>query len=291
MQTLGFDHAILSARLLDHWGLPDAIVRAVAQPHDADRILALPIAERALPQVLHLAELIAQLLAGQKPLALERLHDAGQKYGLLSLDELPALLDTLDEKVQQLATALRLNLDAPTDCRAVLAAAHAQPDRSGGRGGAGPARRRKSLAGNRRLDAIGGPVCSSKRCGISNPRRLPPRQPVRRRRWRTHDRARATTEEPGLLGRVSAAAANCRQARRPLSLLLLAIDHFDEWILTVGQDATSAVVRHVAGVLRREIDPPRSSSTWATGDSPSRWWTTIGRKALPPRPSASSATG
>src|SRR5690606_13779453 len=85
MQTLGFDHAILSARLLDHWGLPPAIVRAVAAPHDADKILELPADEQPLAQVLHLAELLTRLLLGESPQSLAGLSEVAARYGRATL--------------------------------------------------------------------------------------------------------------------------------------------------------------------------------------------------------------
>ena len=49
--TLGFDHAVLSARLLAHWGLPEELVRAVGLPAGSERLAALPPNERTLPRL------------------------------------------------------------------------------------------------------------------------------------------------------------------------------------------------------------------------------------------------
>ena len=50
--TLGFDHAVLSSRLLEDWGLPRFLVSAVSQPFDVERLEQLPADEQALPQIL-----------------------------------------------------------------------------------------------------------------------------------------------------------------------------------------------------------------------------------------------
>ena len=41
LETLGFDHAVLSARLLHRWGLPATLCSAVAVPHDQRRVMQL----------------------------------------------------------------------------------------------------------------------------------------------------------------------------------------------------------------------------------------------------------
>jgi diguanylate cyclase (GGDEF)-like protein len=60
--------------------------------------------------------------------------------------------------------------------------------------------------------------------------------------------------DPGLLGRVVAAAASCRQARQPLSLLLLEIDHFDDLLLTGGPETTESLLRQLVDRLRAELE-------------------------------------
>ena len=60
--TLGFDHSILSARLLELWQLPATIVSAVGVAHNSERILGLAPDKQVLPQILHIAELITCFL-------------------------------------------------------------------------------------------------------------------------------------------------------------------------------------------------------------------------------------
>src|SRR5262245_12210137 len=53
LETLGFDHLVLSARLLSHWGLPASLCAAISLPPDEDRIDELTRDERTEPRILH----------------------------------------------------------------------------------------------------------------------------------------------------------------------------------------------------------------------------------------------
>src|SRR4029079_1091089 len=59
--SLGFDHVELTAALLDRWQLPRRLVDAIAAPKKVDR-LTRSTANTDLPKILHLAELLAQLV-------------------------------------------------------------------------------------------------------------------------------------------------------------------------------------------------------------------------------------
>ena len=108
-EALGFTHTALGARLLAQWHLPANLVEAIAAdprqpPEDASP------SQLALPKILHLAELVARLLADGQTAALAQLLDLGQDYRQLQRDELITLLSDLEEKVQQLAAVLSLQL-------------------------------------------------------------------------------------------------------------------------------------------------------------------------------------
>ena len=47
LDTLGFDHLVLSARLLSHWGLPAGLCAAISIPPDEDRIADLTKSEQS----------------------------------------------------------------------------------------------------------------------------------------------------------------------------------------------------------------------------------------------------
>jgi HD-like signal output (HDOD) protein len=82
--TLGFDHVQLSAQLLERWGLPESLVTAIGIGTSPDRLAAVPPARRALPQILHLADLLAGMLAEGRGDWLSELLRVGQNYRQLS---------------------------------------------------------------------------------------------------------------------------------------------------------------------------------------------------------------
>ena len=134
-QAIGFDHAHLSARLLERWGLPKNLVEAIGAGRPPAKIAELPPPARCLPQVLHLAELLAGLLTENRTDLLPDLLDAAERYHALRRSELSGLVGTLQAKVEQLADVLNLDLGAGTDYTAVLLEAHCPAVGRGGRRG------------------------------------------------------------------------------------------------------------------------------------------------------------
>ncbi len=123
-RSLGFDHAELSARLLAKWKLPDALVDGIRSGRPAERIDSLPADRRALPQILHLAELLSGLLGDQRTDLIPDLIVAAGRYKKITPAELQSLIGTLQQKVQELADALNLELSGGIDCAALQIEAH-----------------------------------------------------------------------------------------------------------------------------------------------------------------------
>jgi GGDEF domain-containing protein len=65
----------------------------------------------------------------------------------------------------------------------------------------------------------------------------------------------AVEADPGLLGRLGAVAAACRQSRRPLSLLLVQLDHSEELPVGQGVEGLGKLVQLLESLCRR-IDHP-----------------------------------
>ena len=61
----------------------------------------------------------------------------------------------------------------------------------------------------------------------------------------------STEHDPGFIGRLAASVATCRQARRPLSLLLVEIDQYENLLLTCGPQATKGLVDAIEQECRR----------------------------------------
>jgi HD-like signal output (HDOD) protein/GGDEF domain-containing protein len=123
-EAMGFDHAELSAKLLSQWGLPEAIVEAVGwDPLTRPLFHEEPNAP-PLPRIVFLAEMVARLLADNRPQVLSTLMQLGREYRQLTDAKLENLVDNLQDKVKQLADVLSLQLPEGTDYRDILVTAH-----------------------------------------------------------------------------------------------------------------------------------------------------------------------
>ncbi len=125
-KSIGFDHALLSARLLGRWGLPESLVSVMAAGRPPEKLAELPMTVRTLPQILHLAELLAGLLTENRCDLLAELLAAGTQLHHVTALQLTALVNTLQTKVEQLADVLSLELPASGDYNEVLFEAHAR---------------------------------------------------------------------------------------------------------------------------------------------------------------------
>ncbi len=126
LETLGFDHRVLSARLLESWTLPDNIVRAVGTETDVESILALPDPPQTLAKILHLAERLTVVVRQERVGSDPGLLELGELYCGLTSTQLETLVVTLEEKVKQLADILSVPLHGSTNFVRVLAEAHEQ---------------------------------------------------------------------------------------------------------------------------------------------------------------------
>jgi len=277
-ETIGFDHATLSARLLAHWGLPEVLVEAVgagaagqqsrqgADPHPT---------QGSLPQILYLAELLARLLADGDCEALARLLDTRHEDLDLSREKLEALAENLEEKVRSLADVLSLQLPGGRDYRDVLVDAHEQlagvagevaeemlVTRVSGSRAAEPWEEDSLLS---ELRCLVDEMAEASRRPLESPHpKAPdpasagptPGAPCRTDAAQPGARAQApAVADSGLLERLSVAVAACRQSRCSLSLLLVQLDRADELVLTGGVEGFQKLKRSLE-TMCREVDHP-----------------------------------
>ncbi|MBL8826901.1 MAG: HDOD domain-containing protein [Planctomycetaceae bacterium] len=126
-RALGFDHRQFTGRLVDQWNLPhklrDAILANVIQP---DGSLPAVVEETASPlaAVLHQADLLTELLCDSRSGVLGELLECGRVP--LTEEQLNALVATLNEKVEQLAEVLRVELSECRDYSEILAESRRQ---------------------------------------------------------------------------------------------------------------------------------------------------------------------
>jgi len=125
-EFLGFDHTTLSAELLKHWNMPAVLVDAIAEKRDYQSLAHQQTPAAALARVLHLAGLLAELVGQNRLQVLPELLEAGDAYCGFNKEQLHEIVPLLQEKVQQLAQVLSLDLPSGADYSQIVSEAHAQ---------------------------------------------------------------------------------------------------------------------------------------------------------------------
>jgi HD-like signal output (HDOD) protein len=239
-ETLGFDHTELSAAMLSAWHLPRRITDAIVLPKQTARLARLPAAEAELPQILHLADLFAQLIGQRRLAVLPDLLEAGNTYRGLTKPKLTELVAGLQPQVDQLADLLSLELTGDRDYLHVLFEAHEQmaelSEHFARRASeeATDADYADLLQQSQELVGVMQSYAGADESGDADD------QPAKRwdRQHASHEPARADRatsiaypeQSNGtllLLRRLATAAEQCRECRQELSLLLVEPNNYD----------------------------------------------------------------
>lgn len=241
--ALGFDHATLTSRLLEHWGLPESIVRDVGQPFDLEALEKLPEREHVIPRILHMADLIAEFLTGERIGVLDELLYVGGRYQDVAIDRLESLVASLELKVPQLAEVLSLGLPHQTAYSTILSRAYAQLCDAAESASLDLLRERRSAANAevsefsellqhaQTLQGEMGQFAASHSDRHTGNKHVRQDAPVVTIDLSADGERYGTTmtlrqvSAPALLASVEAAVKACRQARHAVSLALLELDH------------------------------------------------------------------
>jgi HD-like signal output (HDOD) protein len=108
---LGVNHALVSAHLLEHWGLPEAIVTPIRFHHDPDSTATqdAPVYERTL--LLHFATLIAQLqLVPGDATLIRRILRLARLHFNMGEEQLLELLDPLGQQIDDFAKLIHVDI-------------------------------------------------------------------------------------------------------------------------------------------------------------------------------------
>jgi HD-like signal output (HDOD) protein/GGDEF domain-containing protein len=294
-ESLGFDHRELTARLLANWGLPSVLVSGILADRNEQEFADKLPAQQALPHVLRLAELMADLLAERRPRALERLL-AAEAHLSLSHEQLHALTGRLQTKVHALADVFSLHLPEGQDYRDVLAEAHSRLSSVAEEAAeeliSGRSRRVHEIDTELERSLLSQAVeltAEMRRSLAQSAANLtegaePEATPVARPQPRTPKPApapkvKAATRnenpdvvdgsldnDPMLMELLSTAVAACRHSRAPLSLALVEIDQFARIEREQGQLQARQIVQRVGAAcselggsagLCRQVRPTR----------------------------------
>jgi HD-like signal output (HDOD) protein/GGDEF domain-containing protein len=286
-RSIGFDHAQLTARLLESWGLPRNLIEAILAGRPPATIAELPPTARCLPQILHLAELLAGVLTENRSDLLPDLLAAVDRYHALRPNQLSQLVGSLQEKVEQLADVLNLELPAGSDYTTVLLEAHTRlsvvaADAAGDLLRSGE--RRDELSESEgvlaEVQALGAAVRQAARPAEKLSASAAPKEnALRKELWsgghaphtaapahipigssaeeaHPHEAAVPAGEiDPAFLGELTNVAASCRQARCALSLLLIGVDRFEEVVLARGVSGAERIVGFLGEACRAAAVP------------------------------------
>lgn len=276
-RVIGFDHVQLTAGVLTQWGLPESLIEAVSSPEDPAELESPPSRAKVVPKILYFAELLAQLLADEDTEILPEVIAVGGRHHQLTEPQLAALAAGLSETVGQLAEVLSLDLPgglvytevlargyqqlslAAADAAVDLAAARRQAQavqfdslasseeaRTLSATAAGLLKRRDS-AETVRAPLAERPIVAETAAITGRPSALPGHAAAAVKAASAAASAPAAAGEddidPGLIGRLAAAATACRQARCDLSLLLVEIDRYSELVFAEGERGAREVWR------------------------------------------------
>jgi len=254
--ALGFDHHEVTSRLLTQWRLPESLVLAVRSPAVLESAEAPVGATRALAQMLHLAQLLARVTVDRDELALDELLRAGRRYRQLTDTQIDGLVAQLQSQVKQLADVLALELSDGQDYASIVAEAR-QRLVGVAADAAGELVRMRQPAGadNQPVEELAAAVSrwmpqpsqraiapsvtpthivrqdqSPRATGAS----ISPQPRVDHSSSLAHELPAVTENSPELLERLTAAVRACRNLRQPVSLMLVDLTGFDQFVFTFG---------------------------------------------------------
>jgi HD-like signal output (HDOD) protein/GGDEF domain-containing protein len=258
-QSLGFDHAVISARLLQKWGLPTSLIEAIGRPlRPASEPLTAADPNSALVEILRLAELLARLFTQHQPYALREVLELGERSGRLNYDQLQDLVACLDQKVAELGDAFALYPQGGATLAELLAQANAQlSDLAFDLYGDVSRLIEELQTAVRAVPCETPPVSPARQRGdetvvraSGNPAGASLGERVRyddagrtRQQSVMSSFAGSANDDPGLVGRIAAAIASGRQQHRPVSLVLIEIDRYSDWVFALGPERAAAAER------------------------------------------------
>ena len=240
--SLGFDHTALTARLLEAWKFSPDFAAAVASDPALDAASG-ATGDKTLSRLLRAANLLSDLLVRQRHAVLPDFLLVAEDHFELANEQLPDFVGEVEEGVQRLAAALEVPAAGyrglrDTWLRLRLQQKSAEPQAE------------TLLAETQLLQDFAS-------AALTPARRLE----VSRNDFAPH----AGDQSESLLPTLSAAVTACRLARRPISLLIVEIDHFHEWVRVPEQCGLATIVDRVGAALRELAPEPRHVAR--TGES------------------------
>lgn len=248
LDTLGFDHLVLSSRLLSYWGLPAGLCAAISVPPDENRIAELNKSEQTLPRILHLSHLMAVLIDQPYGSALSELLAVGSQYCGLTYEKLQPVVVAVQAKVSELAKVLTLQLPDGLSYVDLLLEAH---ERLANESMASAAPKHSASP---EADLL--KLTSDLREELSQAVQRPGARPAQEAKAivRTDGPTAPPTSpndffDPSLESQAAAAIQRSRQFRRPLTLAFVEIDAFADLLVQAGPSGSRDAVLNLCDAL------------------------------------------
>jgi HD-like signal output (HDOD) protein/GGDEF domain-containing protein len=259
--VLGFDHATLSAKMLETWHLPESLVRAVSRPRDIPSLLALPFPEQSLAAVLNIADLAAEFLVTARPAKLQALLTMASQLKGLSYDDVRSTLATLEHEVAGLADLFQLSSPEAGSFEQIFARAQAslsmlaesailgQPEED-------DAQLNQILREASALQRELGTTVANfgKRSGEGTAPNRRADAPAPEPSAHVVSNSLLGASEVRLAARVAAAVEACRNQRCPVSLVFVVIDRFSDLAVTAGIEPARQFVRWLENMCLRTCE-------------------------------------
>lgn len=242
-RVLGFDHRTLTAKMLEHWHLPESFVRSIEQSQHATSI-----GEEPLAHVLHLASRVAAFLVDRDPGKLKELLEIAEHSCDATMSKLELLIGLLDKRTPQLAQLLSLELPDEMVYSDVLLQAYKRLSEATDQAAAHwilPTDRPGLVLGKQTVGiSPSDPAFDLLASGAQSAVRPPTAEaPPSDLDTRTPPPGSPRFSRAGLITRVAAEVARCRQARSAISLVVVELDSSSDRTILDGSIATKTIER------------------------------------------------
>ncbi|MCC9606340.1 HDOD domain-containing protein [Blastopirellula sp. JC732] len=243
--TLGFDHIILSSRLLTHWKLPDSVIDSIAAIKPLPLTAPLELANLSeTARTLVLADRLADILVGKRLAALPAWVEAIAKYVPSDKTDFENLAVRIEEKVKQLAAVMRVRIDEKASYVDAMLTAYARLAEVASEAALDVARRDPEELELQTAWEEAKELTSAMQSFRQRPlTAAAPEKPSTLKSSpavATIETAKASPKDVALdkasVARLDFDVQRCRQMREPISVLQLTIDRYDDLLLHAGPD-------------------------------------------------------
>jgi len=251
IETIGFDHGVLGCRLLQSWKLPDSIVETIRISDPSSGIDDQELTGQVA--TIRLAHRFAEMLTRNRTQLLPELIETLRLHSECEQEEVEKLAVDIQEKVFQLASVLSVTLPDGSDYQEVVATAYTQLSQVA-----------ESIAaplaiGSRDLVAQSSEAQDLVETldGFEPAKHVPNDKTTGVSKLSKKEQDRPVSQSPGsaiqphsiFLSDVAQSIEECRRKRAELSVLLLSIDQFEQFLLVAGPAEVDAFQQFASLVI------------------------------------------